>query len=376
MRAESGTNSCKGHPPGETFGGALFPIFCALCLCVASAASAFGQVETVEGPRASSIWVSHGRVEGHLALAYSPAGAFSPDSSVLAVANEDKVVLMDLRQAGVKKILKPRLGELADLQIQSANFLASNVAFMLATGIVRAKGGNSGAPTPLLAFQWDVEQDRLVGKLNAVGGKEGFGPPRYFAQIGYLGLYKQGNFDLWSPRSGMGGRVTIPDLTQQPNVYEFSPDGHWLLLAQITMSSNPDPVVVELKDHKFVDTLSGHHGTVLSIAFSRDAKHVATACEDGKVRIYSVPDWKLSRELAGHNGPVHWADFSPDGRWLASAGEDKTVRIWSVEDGKLEQTLEESKDPLLTVAFSPNGEYVAATSEKIVLVWQKTTSNQ
>jgi len=361
---------------GRTFGDTLFRIFCTLCLCVSAVFPALGQVETVEGPRASSIWVSHGRVEGHLALTYSPAGAFSPDSSVLAVVNEDKVVLMDLRQAGVKKILKPHLEDLADLQIQSASFLASNVAFMLATGIVHAKGGGAGVPTPLLAFQWEVDQDRLAGKLNAVGKKEGFGPARYFPQIGYLGLYKESNFDLWNPRSGTGGRVTIPALTQQPNVYEFSPDGHWLLLAQITMSSNPDPVVVELKDHKFVDTLSGHHGTVLSIAFSRDVKRVATACEDGKVRIFSVPDWKLVRELAGHNGPVHWAEFSPDGRWLASAGEDKTVRIWSVEDGKLEQTLEESKDPLLTVAFSPNGEYLAATSEKIVLVWQKTSSNQ
>jgi WD40 repeat protein len=315
--------------------------------------------------------VSHGRAEGHLALSYSPDAAFSPDSSSLAAVNEAKIVLMDLRQAGVIKVLRPRIQDVDDLQIQSANFLAPNTAFVLATGIVHIKGKGFGGPTPLLAFQWDLAQDKLVGKPDAVGAKGGYGPARYLPQIGYLGLYKESTFDLWNPRSGQVGRITVSALTQQPNVYEFSPDGHWLLLAQIAMSSTPDPAVVELKVHRFVDTLAGHHGTVLSLAFSRDSRRVVTACEDGKVRIFSVPDWKLLRELAGHYGPVHWAEFSPDGHWVASAGEDKTVRIWRAEEGKLEQTLEESQEPLLTVAFSPNAEYFAASSEKTVLVWQR-----
>jgi WD40 repeat protein len=337
---------------------------------------AFSQVETVEAPRGPSVWVSHGRVEGHLALTYSPAAAFSPDSSSLAVVNEDKIVLMDLRQASVIKVLRLRLEEVGDLGIQSANFLAPNTAFVLATGLFRIKGKGLGGPTPLLAFQWDLEQNKLVGKLDAVGPKGGFGPARYFPQIGYLGLYKESNFDLWNPRSGQGGRINISALTQQPNLYEFSPDGHWLLLAQIAMSSSSDPVVVELKEHRFVDTLAGHHGTVLSLAFSRDSRRVVTACEDGKVRIFSAPDWKLLRELAGHNGPVHWAEFCPDGKWVASVGEDKTVRIWAAEEGKLEQTLEESQEPLLTVAFSPNAGYITASSEKTVLIWQRVESRE
>jgi WD40 repeat protein len=103
---------------------------------------------------------------------------------------------------------------------------------------------------------------------------------------------------------------------------------------------------------------------------------VVTACEDGKLRIFSVPDWKLLQTLTGHHGPVHWAEFSPDSKLLVSAGEDRTARVWSVEDGKLEQTLEESKEPLLTVSFSPNGEYFAASSEKTVLLWKRIAGRQ
>jgi WD40 repeat protein len=295
---------------------------------------------------------------------------------MLAVVNEEKIVLMGVRDANIRQVLKPHIPNLTDLNIQSANFLAMNQLLLLGNGVISDKGKGPGGSTPLLAFQWDTIEDRLSDNLKAVGGGGGFGPILYLPLIKYLVLYKASNFDFWDPRSGRMGRLTIPDLTQTPNVFAFSPDGHWLLLAQIAMSSNPDPVVVEAKQHRFVDSLRGHEGTVLDLSFSQDSAKVATACEDGKLRIFSAPDWKLLQTLTGHHGPVHWAEFSPDGKWLVSAGEDKTARVWSVEDGKLQQTLEESKDPLLTVSFSPNGEYFAASSEKAVLLWKRTASGQ
>jgi WD40 repeat protein len=307
-------------------------------------------------------------------LHYSPAGAFSPDSSILAVVSEEKIVLVRVGETKIQKVLKIRIPDITDLNIQSANFLAMNQLLLLGNGVISDKGKGPGRSTPLLAFQWDTIEDRLSDNPKAVGGGGGFAPILYFPHIKCLVLYKASNFDLWDPRSSRMGRLSIPDLTQTPNVIAFSPDGHWVLLAQIAMSSSPDPVVVEAKQHRFVDSLRGHEATVLDISFSPDSTKVVTACEDGKVRIFSAPDWKLLQTLTGHHGPVHWAEFSPDGRWLVSAGEDKTARVWSVEDGKLQETLEESKEPLLTVAFSPNGEYFAASSEKAVLLWKRTVS--
>jgi len=335
-----------------------------------------GQIESISTLPPHYIWVSHGRLEGHLALNYSPAAAFSPDSSTLAAVNEDKIVLMNLAAADIRKVLRPRVEGITDLQFQSANYVAPNRLFVLGNGLFRVKNKGSAGATPTLAFQWDIDQDTLFGKVNAAGAGGGFGPLRYFPQIGYLGLYKQSNFDLWHPVTGRGGRVSLPSLTRQPNLFEFSPDGHWLLLAQIEASSTADPVVVELREHQFVDSLRGHQGTVLAMAFSRDSKQVLTACEDGQVRIWSVPGWKLLHTLTGHRGPVHWAEFSADGDWVVSGSEDTTVRIWSSADGSLVQTLEESREPVRTVAFSPNGKYVAASTEQVVLVWQRTVSGQ
>ena len=289
---------------------------------------------------------------------------------MLAVVSGDKILVVTLHNDFIQKVLKPRLPEIRELEIHSANFVSHDQLLLFANGAFHLKG-KGPAGTPLLTFQWNVDADRLDGKVNALGSKGGFSPARYFPAVGYVVLYKASDFELWNPQTGRGGKITIPDLTQIPNLYEFSPDGHWLVLAQIQTTSNADPSVVELKTHKFVDELRGHGGTVLSMAFSRDTRKVVTACEDGKVRIFSVGDWKLVHTLEGHRGPVHRAEFSPNGKWIASAGEDETVRVWSAEDGTLLQTLEESHEPLLDVAFSPDSRFIAASSEKQVLTWKR-----
>jgi WD40 repeat protein len=346
-------------------------LFMLCCLSVLVDQSSGSQVEHVEAPPAQFYWVSHARVEGHLALTYSPSGAFSPDSSRLAIANEGKVALLNLRAGEMASVVTPRVPGVDDLQIESANFLAPDRIFVLGSGAIRERSRKSPARTPELAFIWDISKDALAAKVQGVDAQGTFGPARWFPEIGYLGLNKQNTFELWNPATGAGGRIVISPLTRSANLFTFSPDGRWLLLAQIASSAKASPIVVQRVDDKFVNILQGHTGAVLSMVFSRDSSKVVTACEDGKVRIFSASNWNLLHTLSGHTGPVHWAEFSPDGQWVASAGEDKTVRIWSVETGQLVQTLEESQEPVETVAFSPNGEYVAATTEKIVLVWKR-----
>lgn len=373
-------NVSSSTPAGSRPGASAFvrpTAYLAVASLFLCALSLHAQVESVESTEPTHyLWLSAGRVEGHLALHYSPAGSFSPDSSMLAVVNEEKVVLLGTREANIQKVFKIHIPGLTDLNIHSANFLAMNQLFLLLNGVVSVKGKGPGGTTPLLGLQWDTIEDQPSSTIEALGKGGGIGPILYFPRFETVILYKASTFIFWEPRSRHGFQLTIPDLTQTPNVIDPSPDGHWILLAQIATSTNPDPVVVEAKQHRFVDSLRGHEGTVLSISFSWDSTKVVTACEDGKLRIFSAPQWKLLQTLTGHIGPVHWAEFSPDGKWLVSAGEDKTARVWSVDDGKLQQTVQESRDPLLTVSFSPNGEYFAASSEKAVYLWRRIVSGR
>jgi WD40 repeat protein len=339
------------------------------------AARPAGQVETVPSSRENYVWVNVGNVEGHLTLNASPSGAFSPDGTALALVNQDKIVVEDLAGGNISigKVLHPAIKDLRDLEIQSANFLDANTLFLLGTGIVHAKN-REGYPTPLMGFRWNIQQDALDGKAFSFGSSGGFGRPRYFPQIKYLGMYKDSSFILWSPNSSKAVEVKVPELTREPHLYSFSPDGHWLLLAQVAGGGSPNPIVVRLSEQKFVDVLAGFQDTVLSMRFSSDSSRLVTASEDGEVRIWSVADWKLLRTLSGHKGPVRWAEFSPDSRWVVSGGEDQTVRVWSADDGRAVQTLSESRAPISTVCFSPDGNYIAATTDRNVLIWKRTAT--
>jgi WD domain, G-beta repeat len=330
------------------------------------------QIEMAEAPPQTASWVLYGTSEGHLALDYSPAGAFSPDSSLLAVANGDQVALMDLKNQGAPKVLRPQINGVMNLEIESANFLDPAEIFILCRGeFVRSK--KNASRTPELAIRWDVQKDALAGKVDIVNATGNYGAPRWFPNIRYLGMNQASNFQLWDPFTGKGGNVTVPSLTRSVNLFSFSPDGRWLLLAQVESSNQPDPIVVARPGNQFVNALKGHQGAVLSMEFSHDSSKVVTASEDGKVRIYSTAGWNLEHTLSGHQGAVRWADFSPNGLWVVSGGDDKTVRVWSADSGELLQTLRESQEPVLTVAFSPDQHAIAASTAHKVLVWRLST---
>ncbi|HEV2498819.1 MAG TPA: WD40 repeat domain-containing protein [Terriglobia bacterium] len=332
-----------------------------------------GQAATA--PQPAYDWQHELRIDGHLALHYSPDGSFSPDGSILAVVGQRRVILLDLAHGRGLKALHPSIPGIEALDIHSANYVSPERLLILANGLMKLKGQAAPFETPELVFQWDITQDALTGKVEELGAKGGFLPPVYFPRIHRVALYKDSAFTLWDPLTGLAGKYALPQLTHPPHLFAFSLDGRWLLLAQIETSANPNPIVVSAKDHAFTDVLSGHEATVLSMTFSRDGKLLETSCEDGKVRVWSVPDWKLLQTLTGNAGPVHWAEFSPDGSLVAAAGEDNTARIWDVATGKLIRTFEESKQPLLTVAFSPDGKYLAATSQNEVHVWVRKAVN-
>ncbi len=346
-------------------------LLCGLLAAGWLARKAAAQIETITGAAPEYVWSNHASVEGHLALHSSPAGAFSPDSSQLAVASRGQVVLMGLEQANILKILHPSVEHVTSFDVESANFLNPTEIFVLARGYVSTGSKRSGPPTPEMGLRWDTEKDTLIGRVNAIGAGGGYQPARFLPYIHYLGLNKQNIFELWNPLTGRAGQVKVAALTRRVGLYTFSPDGRWLVVGRIEGDTRGEPVVISMATRQMVDALGGHGGTALSVSFSRDSSKVVTACADGKVRIYAAPAWKLLETLSGHHGPVHWADFSPDGRWVVSAGEDKTVRVWSAESGKLLATLRESPAPVLTAAFSPNGHFIAASTADHVLVWQR-----
>jgi WD40 repeat protein len=150
---------------------------------------------------------------------------------------------------------------------------------------------------------------------------------------------------------GRPGEVKLWDLETRKELYTlsghrfcvwsvaFSPDGKRLASASGTyQAGEPGEVKVwDMERGKELYTLLGHNSCVFCVAFSPDGKRLVTS--DGAwrlrtaatVRLWDAETGTRLLNLRGNRASVYGVAFSPDGKSIASAGEDGTVRIWNAQ---------------------------------------------
>src|SRR5439155_1224244 len=82
---------------------------------------------------------------------------------------------------------------------------------------------------------------------------------------------------------------------------------------------------------------------------------LASGAGDQTIKFWDVETRKETATLTGHEGTVRSLAFSPDGQTLASGSEDATVRLWDVETRKERTALKGHNDKVSAVVFSPRG---------------------
>lgn len=129
--------------------------------------------------------------------------------------------------------------------------------------------------------------------------------------------------------------------------------------------------------------LRGHAGAVHQIAFSPNQPLLATAGDDGTIRLWSlktqsqqrVLSWGETAQSAGKLPAITGLAFSSDGKRLAAIAQNTNqVRVWSVESGARQAVLKSFNQPVTQLAFSPKAEWLAASDDRSVRLW--TSSGQ
>jgi WD40 repeat protein len=131
-----------------------------------------------------------------------------------------------------------------------------------------------------------------------------------------------------------------------------------------------------LADFSLVRTLGGHRGWVTAVAFSADARLLASGSWDQTVKFWDVSSGREVRTLAPQSSGIEAIAFSPNGRWLASETSDKSVGLWDAATGRELRTLSSHKSSRgqesldYSLAFSPDGRRLAwGTDGKTVGLW-------
>src|SRR5579884_2470762 len=82
----------------------------------------------------------------------------------------------------------------------------------------------------------------------------------------------------------------------------------------------------------------GHAGPVYAVGWSPDGRYLASAGQDGTVRVWNGADGKTMTIYRGHTQPVKVAVWSPDGRSIASGGDDASLQVWQALLGEPQNT--------------------------------------
>jgi WD40 repeat protein/tRNA A-37 threonylcarbamoyl transferase component Bud32 len=167
----------------------------------------------------------------------------------------------------------------------------------------------------------------------------------------------------------------------------YSADGTHLATAGADRTVKVWAVVGEMEILDF----TSHRGVVNGLAYSPDGKRLATASADGTLRVREAATGQEVLLLRPHKNAYRHAvidqthtlagvsavAYSPDGTMLATGGADTSISIRNAVTGALIRTLTGHQDAVTGVAFSRDGRLLASSSwDRTVRVWDLATGKQ
>jgi WD40 repeat protein len=285
--------------------------------------------------------------------------AFSPDGKLLVSGGRDnRIMLWDVQTGELKRTFEGHEN--------------------LVAGVVFSRDAKSlfSNSRDLTIRVWDVASGREVKKFKRFTD----GPSSHLSLSSDDSLIaisdKYGTVEIWDSKDGAILRQFKYNSNYIPPV-AFSPDGETVATSGGNLIFGP--VFWEVRTQRHWKSLFQHRVMICSIAWSPDARRIATGAKDGSMLI-----WDMTKavtimgflsigpllQLKGHGNAVFSVEFSPDGSLLASGSVDKTIKVWSASTGQLLRTMEHP-DFVYDATFSPDGRILASASmDKKIRLWR------
>jgi len=129
-------------------------------------------------------------------------------------------------------------------------------------------------------------------------------------------------------------------------------------------------------DYQARDELMMHEEAVLCSAFSRDADHLATGTQGGKVKIWKVSTGVCLRKFPqAHPQGITSICFSRDGSQLLTTSFDHNLRIHGIKSGKTLKEFRGHTSYVNSACFTKDGtDILSASSDGTVKLWDGRTA--
>lgn len=248
---------------------------------------------------------------------------FSPDSTMLAVANTGGIILRSTQDWSELRTIP--LGVSYDFawSADGRQLHSSNGSADVATG--------QHTPHPILSATTPV-----VSAVSSDG-----------REVATIANFRLRIFD------GSNGRLKTESTLEHwgANQWLWQPQGKKILRLLTSVESIPAPLVlIDSATGKVAHALNGHQGAVWRTAWSPDGTRCASVGEDSTCRIWDAASGTELQKLT-HSDPLWWVQWSGDGTKVATSSSFSAISVWDVATGKLVREFKTLSKPMSAPRF-------------------------
>eukprot|EP00301_Raphidiophrys_heterophryoidea_P024488 c7970_g1_i1.p1 GENE.c7970_g1_i1~~c7970_g1_i1.p1 ORF type:complete len:310 (-),score=66.65 c7970_g1_i1:85-1014(-) len=116
-----------------------------------------------------------------------------------------------------------------------------------------------------------------------------------------------------------------------------------------------------------------HPHIVRTVAFSKDATHLLTGCNDKQMRVYDMQKIATGPVcLPGHTSSIKAAIFGPQDNIVFSSSEEHSVKVWDLRSSSIVKELPTAQ-PVTSIELSRDGTTLTTASGSSVHIWNAAT---